>query len=766
MRIVILKTIYNNNQMSIQRIPKIFFQTSKKPLEPYLSCMIQSMLSSEWKYIYYSDIDILHFIESHPLEEFPKSIDFFKRLKRGEHKADFFRYYFLYVKGGVFMDSDAMIYQPIDTIIKDYSFFSVKSDVVPGTIFQGILGSEPRNPIIYESLKFLYTMDIQLLDTNYHILCKEMYKVYTTVSDNPTYHLYNEIMDSSGDKTIDTDQTVLFRHYWRNKEGIPNTIRSKNLIYCCVFYNKDYLKLLDLLLKSIITYSSIDSFDFLVITQNDFKPYINDLSIKLNIVIKTYILDISTFFQAACARLSIFNYSNITDYEKILYIDTDILITSDLKPVFDLTIQEKLYALESGEINSHNFGGQFFDFNTINSNTSGINSGTLLFLNSQSIKDLFSRILLHIDEYTKEGTKPPYCMDQPFINYHAIKDSLYDNKTLLPYISLFEGHHPEVSYKEKTICHFSYPIGNFGDKYRRMSEFFITKLKTSSKVTYLDIIGKKYTWSSGYIKFIYNIDSCYKIQTSWGEGTFSILNDTMVYVEWANHGHILKFNSDYTEYASIRTRPADFDFIRGRLIDTYLNIYGDSHALLLFRDLQVPHRNLFAFGKTMHSLGRDKQITNFFQGQLNKDTIYCFVYGEVDVRAHIGKQVYYGKHHETVCKELVSAYFRTIQQTITEYKDIIIVGVPPPVDSEDHTHIHTPTIPFIGTNSDRVIYTNYMNTLLKSYCAEYKYLYLNPFSYYTRNDGCLNYSLSDNCLHIGKNEYFLKAFYEVLKLDS
>jgi mannosyltransferase OCH1-like enzyme len=57
------------------------------------------------------------------------------------------------VKGGFFMDSDAMIYQPIDTIINDYKFVSVNSSIIPGIFFQGILGAEPGNQLLYRCIK-------------------------------------------------------------------------------------------------------------------------------------------------------------------------------------------------------------------------------------------------------------------------------------------------------------------------------------------------------------------------------------------------------------------------------------------------------------------------------------------------------------------------------------------------------------------------------------------------------------------------------------
>ncbi|NBP66207.1 MAG: hypothetical protein EBU66_16345 [Bacteroidetes bacterium] len=83
--------------MSIQRIPKLFFQTSKGPLEPYIVKMTKAMIPSDWIYRHFLDSDIVHFLKSHPLKEFPGALEVFQKLKRGEHKADFFRYYFLFV---------------------------------------------------------------------------------------------------------------------------------------------------------------------------------------------------------------------------------------------------------------------------------------------------------------------------------------------------------------------------------------------------------------------------------------------------------------------------------------------------------------------------------------------------------------------------------------------------------------------------------------------------------------------------------------------
>ena len=78
-----------------------------------------------------------------------------------------------------------------------------------------------------------------------------------------------------------------------------------NLIYCCVFYNKDYLKLLELLLTSMKMYSSIDAFEILILTSPDFEADIKAFSDNLSLNIKMMFVNISSIFEAACARLRI-----------------------------------------------------------------------------------------------------------------------------------------------------------------------------------------------------------------------------------------------------------------------------------------------------------------------------------------------------------------------------------------------------------------------------------------------------------------------------
>ena len=159
------------------KIPKVIFQTSRNNQDQYVIDMIKS-LSPGWEYIHFKDDDILQFFKENPLHEFPNIKDKFLSIISGAHKADLFRYYYLYVKGGVFIDSDGMIEQDINIIVKDYDFFSVESRYFPDTIFNGFIGSTPKNIIIYEALKHEYMSNPIEINKNYMIFCRKLNEIY------------------------------------------------------------------------------------------------------------------------------------------------------------------------------------------------------------------------------------------------------------------------------------------------------------------------------------------------------------------------------------------------------------------------------------------------------------------------------------------------------------------------------------------------------------------------------------------------------------
>jgi len=266
------------------------------------------------------------------------------------------------------------------------------------------------------------------------------------------------------------------------KDTIP-LASEKNLLYFCVFHNKGYIELLDILLSSMLHFSKINNFDILVLTSNDFKPIIEGLSSKFNIQILIQTFEFNTQHEAGCARLSIFSYKYIDLYNKILYIDTDIIVQNDISRLFDIAIEDKIYAVQEYDINGEGHGAWFFDFTKFEKSTPAINSGVLLFQNTTKIRKLFANINLHINSLKKTMSIFPLCMDQPFIVYHSFINDACNNELMKQYVFLSE-HNPPPSPSIKNdiiFCHFVWPIGDTEHKKHRMIQHF-NNLMCESKV--------------------------------------------------------------------------------------------------------------------------------------------------------------------------------------------------------------------------------------------------------------------------------------------
>ena len=205
-------------------IPKVIVQTARKSPPSYIIEQIRHY-SPGWEYKFFNDSDILRFFDEHPQEEFLDVKQKFTSFKRGEHKSDLFRYYYLYVCGGVYFDTDAMLAMNIDEIVLDFQFFTVKSTYFPGTMFQGFIGCEPKNEIIYKALKDAYTVSQEALDNYGHLLCKNLHDIIVNdMKDNENSQMKGKIFREAKHtdncaKVIDTQRgnRVVLYHYYRYK---------------------------------------------------------------------------------------------------------------------------------------------------------------------------------------------------------------------------------------------------------------------------------------------------------------------------------------------------------------------------------------------------------------------------------------------------------------------------------------------------------------------------------------------------------------------
>jgi mannosyltransferase OCH1-like enzyme len=199
-------------------IPQILVQTSRSPPPQYVIDQLKEYLPDTWKYQHFTDDDILLFFMENPDPEFPDLIAKFYSLQYGEHRSDLFRYYYLYKKGGVYIDSDAMLQTIITDLTREHTFFSVCSSYFPSTIFQGIIGSIPEHPILYKAIKNIYETENRILIHDFHLLCRNLYSYVHEHTCSPEPHLYQEIYGNDQEAHIIDDQhNLLAIHYYSTK---------------------------------------------------------------------------------------------------------------------------------------------------------------------------------------------------------------------------------------------------------------------------------------------------------------------------------------------------------------------------------------------------------------------------------------------------------------------------------------------------------------------------------------------------------------------
>jgi hypothetical protein len=89
----------------------------------------------------------------------PNAMQLFREIKKGAHKADFWRYCILYAKGGYYFDIKTDFKKHISDIFNKQdkkSWFTVISQK-DDEIYNGIIATPPKNPIFWSALQVFYT---------------------------------------------------------------------------------------------------------------------------------------------------------------------------------------------------------------------------------------------------------------------------------------------------------------------------------------------------------------------------------------------------------------------------------------------------------------------------------------------------------------------------------------------------------------------------------------------------------------------------------
>lgn len=238
-----------------------------------------------------------------------------------------------------------------------------------------------------------------------------------------------------------------------------------NCIFVCIFADEKYVDMFYLLLESIFIYGNLDdNTHILVYTSTNFMNRIK----KSHLFNEKIVFEINDSYNntdLACkSRLNLFNLQSTANYDKILYLDTDIIVHGDINTVFNVITDDILYAVEEGIIDGPcDFWGSTLFGEEVHNYTdkTAFSSSMLLFNNCEKIKNLFNEIIQDIN------IRPHYFHDQPHIVYNAFKYNCYNNKQLIPYACNCNAD----ANNNKTLYHFAGGPGAWPSKIYGMTNF-------------------------------------------------------------------------------------------------------------------------------------------------------------------------------------------------------------------------------------------------------------------------------------------------------
>ena len=143
-------TIHSPEEHYLRRIPRKLVVTNFKdqvPKDTYEEHMHTVFMNPDYEVHFYSDRRIRPFIEKHFASE-PKVIAAYDALIPGAYKADLFRYCWLLVNGGVYMDMDFHSHQPLDRLIDDSDEFVVAKDCFRNNVYNAFIAAVPGSPVV------------------------------------------------------------------------------------------------------------------------------------------------------------------------------------------------------------------------------------------------------------------------------------------------------------------------------------------------------------------------------------------------------------------------------------------------------------------------------------------------------------------------------------------------------------------------------------------------------------------------------------------
>lgn len=215
---------------------------------------------------------------------------------------------------------------------------------------------------------------------------------------------------------------------------------------------------------------NISRTDVLILTSSD---WASKLEKKSNYVVKTLESPEGTnYLEYTWLRYSVYDHFDLSYYEKLLYLDIDILVTGSLRSIFELEMSKPVLAssdetfgkLTIADSNPDFYGGKIVDLLGMSykwSQGKVFSSGVMLFdLSYVALSDRLKKLRLFFEErvFPHSDRLGVFCgmTDQPTVNLFFHRHKLVDPLGLDQYVSKYRGgellHGP--------IVHFANGVGN------------------------------------------------------------------------------------------------------------------------------------------------------------------------------------------------------------------------------------------------------------------------------------------------------------------
>lgn len=208
---------------------------------------------------------------------------------------------------------------------------------------------------------------------------------------------------------------------------------TKNLVYYTIYFNKGYCELLNKSIETLLQYSDSSTYDILLITDEPTKQVLE----KLPFIIKKpplyHITETPTDgVEASQQKAYVFDFKDINQYNKILFVDCDVVFTKDVSQIFNLNIKTNtLYTAYNANLNysfhksiHHGFEMLSDDHvkEMVTAKQMPFNAGQYLFLNTARMEQHFKNVIWFMKNWTGE-----YFFEQCFMNYYFCKGYLTNN---------------------------------------------------------------------------------------------------------------------------------------------------------------------------------------------------------------------------------------------------------------------------------------------------------------------------------------------------